>query len=137
MVRNIVLVMFCGTVVASAQERFESGELKGFMKSATEHVITPLEEPFRVSSVQGVIVRQGTDEPLDSVVFEIRGPGPSERMKAARTNKTGHFSIAGVEQGTYIFKTTKEGFQSVTGSIVVSRKADRKSTIRIKLSLGV
>jgi hypothetical protein len=29
----------------------------------------------------------------------------------------GHFSISDVPNGTYIFKTTKDGFQSVTGSV--------------------
>src|SRR5450631_1474271 len=43
---GVVLAISCG-----AQERFESGELKGFTKSPTEHIINYLDQAVTVSRV--------------------------------------------------------------------------------------
>jgi len=42
-----------------------------------------------------------------------------------------------VAEGTYKFKTTLNGFQSVMGRITVSKKATRHDEIKIEIPVGV
>jgi hypothetical protein len=137
MPRNLALVVLGIALACGAQERFQSGEFKGFTKSPTEHIISRVDEPFTVSSVRGSVVLSGKDEPLKDVLFEIRGPGDSERIRAAKTGAEGRFKIGRVPEGTYTFKATLDGFQSVVGTLVVSKKADRQKAIKIEMPLGV
>jgi hypothetical protein len=116
------------------QARFESGDFKGFTKSRSETIICRLSDPIGVRSVQGVITLKST--PLEGVLFEIRS-GEHERIWAAKTNAQGHFKIRFISPGTYAFKATLDGFQSVVGTIIVSDKAGKKSVISIEMPLGV
>ena len=50
--------------------------------------------------------------------------------------RLGRFAISHVPEGTYTFKATKDGFQSVVGTLIVSKKADRQKTIRIEMTIG-
>src|SRR5215471_724119 len=71
-----LVFMILGIAVSySAQERFQSGEFKGFTKSPTEHIISRVDEPVTVSSVHGTVVFKGKDDALKQVIVEIRGPG--------------------------------------------------------------
>jgi len=42
-----------------------------------------------------------------------------------------------VPLGTYKFKATLSGFQSVTGTIVVSKEAPKKDEVKIQMRVGV
>ncbi|MCL6566971.1 MAG: carboxypeptidase-like regulatory domain-containing protein [Acidobacteriia bacterium] len=137
MLRNLGLVILGIAVTCAAQERFQSGELKGFTKSPTEHIITRIDDPITVSSVRGLVVFSGKDEPLKDVLFEIRGPGNQERIRAAKTGSDGRFKIGRVPEGIYTFKATRDGFQSVVGTLIVSKRTDRRQTIKIEMPLGV
>ncbi|MFI5176534.1 MAG: carboxypeptidase-like regulatory domain-containing protein [Terriglobia bacterium] len=137
MLKKLAILILGITVTCSAQERFQSGEFKGFTKSPTEHIICRIEEPFTVPSVQGTIVFRGKDDPLSDVAFEIRGPGSQERIRATKTDSAGHFKNRHVPEGTYTFKATRYGFQSVVGKIILSRKANRKNTIDVQMPIGV
>ena len=99
-------------------------DLSGFAKSSTERtvnpIVSPIADPFQVSSVSGTIRTERSGEALGQVLFEIRGPGTEQKIRHARTDKHGHFKISHVPQGTYQFKATLDGFQSVVGTIVVS-----------------
>jgi hypothetical protein len=53
------------------------------------------------------------------------------------TDKHGHFRISRVAKGTYRFKATLAGFQSVIGTIVVSKSKGVSREIAIHLSLAV
>jgi Carboxypeptidase regulatory-like domain len=96
-----------------------------------------LDEPITVTSVHGIVVFKGKDAPLKQVVLEIRGPGSSERIMAAKSRDDGRFTIPRVSEGTYVFKATKDGFQSVVGTLIVSKKADHNKSIKIEMPLGV
>jgi len=136
MFRTVILLV--GMAISCfAQERFQSGEFKGFSKSPTEHIISRIDEPITVSSVHGSVVFKGKDDALKRVVLEIRGPGSSERIRAAKSGDDGRFNIPRVPEGTYVFKATKDGFQSVVGSLIVSKKADHQKRIKIEMPLGV
>jgi len=121
----------------AAQERFPSGEYKGFTISPIEHIIVGLEKPIHVNSVRGSIVMAVNPEPLPEVLFEIRGPNDSEQIRSATTDASGNFKIPHVPQGTYKFKATKGGFQSVTGTLVISKHAERHASIKIDMPVGV
>jgi hypothetical protein len=113
----------------------ESGEFKGFTKSPTEHIISRIDGPITVSSVHGSVVFKGHDDALKQVVFEIRGPVGSERIRAAKSGDHGRFNISRVPEGTYVFNATKDGFQSVVGTLIVSKKADHQKRIKIDMPL--
>lgn len=114
-------------------------DLADFNKSPTENIIVFLDEPFVVDSVRGSIRREGSDpwEPLPNVLLEIQGPGTDRRIRGARTDRQGRFKIGRVPEGKYRFKTTLNGFQSVVGTIVVSKKARKTKDIQLEMLLGV
>jgi hypothetical protein len=113
-------------------------DLEGFSKSPTEHVIDFLEDPIVVRSVRGLIRNEtGPQEPLADVLIEMRGPGNERKIRRARTDRRGRFNMGRVSQGTYRFKATLNGFRSVVGTIVVSKKADKGKDIRIEMRFGV
>src|ERR1700683_3075175 len=109
----LVIGMLVTTVSSPAQDK---GPVGDFTKSPSEHIIIQLEQPFVVRSVKGVILRsQGDQEPLPGVLIEIQGPGNDRKMRRATTDEHGRFAISHVAVGTYKFKTTLNGFQSVMG----------------------
>jgi hypothetical protein len=131
----VVVCLITAGAIGSAQEGTVVGD---FTKSPTEHIINQIETPFQVASVRGVIAREGGfEEPLGGVLFEIQGPGSDKRIRRCNTDERGQFRIPHVPAGTYKFKTTLSGFQSVMGAIVISKKSEKINVIRIKLHVGV
>jgi hypothetical protein len=120
---------------AQASERFDSGPFKGFRKSSIEHIIVTLDEPFNVRFVQGNTLFSVTTEPCSEVLFEIRDAAGN--VRGVVSDARGRFKFSGIAPGSYDFKATKDGFQSVTGKIIVSKHANRKSNIQIKMQVGV
>jgi hypothetical protein len=102
--------------------------------SPTEHIIVRM-EPITVHYVHGTVFFH--NDALEEVLFEIRGPGNFERIRVANSDGKGRFNIGHVPEGTYIFKATKNGFQSVVGTIVVSKKAAKQKTVQIEMPIGV
>ena len=116
----------------------DKGKYTGFTQSSTEHMINELEQPFEVRSVRGAITRNGgVREPLRDVLVEIKIPGDYYKIRQTKTDENGQFKINHIAPGTYRFKVTFDGFQSVVGTIVVSRKAARDTDIKIAMNLGV
>ena len=130
----IVLIL---TIPCHAQERFAAGELKGFSKSPTEHIIVRMHDPLTVSAVRGTLLFKDHNDPFKDATFEIRGPGTSERIRGAKSDSAGQFIIRHVPQGTCAFKATKDGFQSVVGTLIVSKREDRQKTIKIEMTVEV
>lgn len=60
----VTLAAFC-----SAQERFETGWLKGFTKSPAEHIIDEPDKPFTLQGVRGVVL-DPSGSGMDGVVVE-------------------------------------------------------------------
>lgn len=119
---------------AKAQDRFESGPGKGFLRSPTEHIIVELPELLRVRNVEGSIADPHKDD-MANVAFEIRDESGS--IRTAFTDSRGRFHIRGVPKGTYRFKTTKNGFQSIVGTIIITKDASKKNAINLQMNLGV
>jgi len=120
----------------SAQERFQSGEFKGFTISATEHQIVKLDKSINVRSVRGDILFATQNDTLADVLFEIRGPNESDRIRSATSGASGQFKIPHVPEGTYAFKATKDGFSSVVGTLIVSKQNARDARIKIEMPIG-
>jgi len=72
---------------------------------------------------------------MPDVTFEIRAE--SGRIREAKTDTMGRFKISGTAAGTYSFKATRNGFQSVVGKIVVAKKSDHKASIELTMPIGV
>jgi|SRR5208283_1759996 len=132
----VMLALGASATCAGQESRFP--DLSDFTRSSTEHQIVVLERSFLVRSVEGVISFQNEPgERLGDVLFEIEGPGTLRIIRRATTDKDGKFKIRRVPEGTYRFKTTRDGFNSTVGTIVVSRKAQKDDRIRIEVAVGV
>jgi len=130
----ILLAILSPTSSVFLQVRFDSGPHKGFLKSPTEHIIVEIREPFEVSSVRGTI-RDAAGRSLPETDFEIRDA--SGRVRASKTDRFGGFKISNVSPGTYSFKSTRNGFQPVTGKITVSKKPKNDAPIQLTMPFGV
>ncbi len=125
----VLLVTLC-----SAQERFESGWLKGFTKSPNEHVIVHLQKPFVVPAAKGIVLdTHGTA--MRGVLVELEDR--SGRIQPAKTDSKGRFMLHGLRNGHFRFKVTMNGFQSVVGEIIISKNAPRADEIRVVMHLGI
>jgi hypothetical protein len=130
----LVLAISVGPLV-KVQDKGPTGD---FSKSPTEHIITRIEQPFVVRSVNGFINReQGNEGPLTGVLFEIQGPDDEAKIRQATTDERGRFRMGRVPLGSYKFKATLSGFQSVMGTIVVSKEAPQKGEVKIEMRVGV
>ena len=112
-------------------------DISEFTKSPTEHIINEVHEPFHVKSVIGTITFAGSTEGVAKVLFEIEGPGSQRTIRHGMTDSRGHFKISHVPPGTYKFKATLSGYQSVVGIIVVSKRAVKSAVITVQMHLGV
>ena len=131
-------VVFLSLIVTGAvygQTRIQDGPYKGFTASRVEMIIIELEKPFEVRAAQGVVVDQ-SGYPLPEALIELRSDS-SGVIVGTKTNSKGSFRFRSLSDGTYTFKATKDGWQSVTGKIIVSKRAGRKSAIRMQMPVGV
>ena len=132
LLRHLFLYAFlAGSLIA--QERFDSGPYKGFVREKPELSTVVLPRPFNVASVKGRIVYSG-GEKLPGAFFEIRDK--SGHVRSAITDENGAFALANVPRGAYDFKVTKNEFQSVTGKVIVSRRFWKTKAIHISIQLG-
>jgi hypothetical protein len=133
----LVVTLAIGASAPCVGQESRFPDLSDFTMSPTEHQIVVVEQPFRVRSVEGVIDFQNKPgERLGNVLFEIEGPGTLRTIRRAITDKDGRFKIRRVPEGTYRFKTTRDGFNSAVGTIVVSKKAQKDDRIRIAVAVG-
>ncbi len=119
------------------QERFDSGEMKGFTKSPTEHIIERLHEQAPLRAIEGVIVSKSLAKPMSGVLIEIRGPSPSENIRSVVSDRNGQFKFKNLPKGDYAIKITSNGFRSVFGKVSVQPSAKRSKPLRIEMLHGV
>ena len=136
--RVLVLLWLMSVTVAWGQDRYQSGELKGFTISREEHIINHLDDPLTVHEVKGTaFIAYDEKTPLEGVLFELRGPGDSETITSTKTGQDGTFVLKQIRPGKYLFKATSLGFQSLVGVVIVSPKAGRGQAILLRLKPGV
>ncbi len=119
------------------QERFTAGDLKGFTKSPTEHIIEKLEATPVMRIVEGTVGSKSLDKPLEGVLIEIRGPGATETLRSAVSDRRGRFRFRPLPDGEYKMKATLNGFRSVVGAVSVRRSAKEHKRLRIDMLHGV
>jgi hypothetical protein len=131
-----LIIGILATAVPNAAQH--KAPIEGFTKSPGEHIVVQLEQPFVVRSVKGIVRRaQGDEEPLPHVLIEIQGPGNDRRIRRATSDGRGRFEIGHVAGGTYRFKMTLNGLQSIVGTITVSKKAAKQDELKIEMPIGV
>jgi len=109
----------------------------GFTPNPIEHVVNYRRDAIEVRSVQGTLTSVGGRRPIDvSVRFEIRGPGSSGNVRRAVADREGRFTMDNVPPGSYCFRASAIGWQSVVGRITVAPTGPRR-TIELTLLLGV
>lgn len=130
-------IPFLLLLAAFGQERFSTGELRGFTKSPTEHVIERLEKGAIVRRLEGSVGSKELDKPLEGVLIEIRGPGEAEKFRSTVSDRLGRFRFGRVADGDYKVKATLNGFRSVVGTISVRGSIKESKPLRIEMLLGV
>jgi hypothetical protein len=132
--RQLATLLLVGTALAlHAQERYPSGRYKGFTRPAHESNIVELTNVFEVRAVSGFVHYPGRGEGLAGVFIELRDD--ADLIYATRTDDNGHFRLENLRDGTYTFKAALDGFQSVAGTIVISKHAKPSRRINFDLSL--
>jgi Carboxypeptidase regulatory-like domain len=121
-------------IVSGAKSQDQIG---GFTRSPNEHIINEIDEPFQVGLIGGLTILPYGGGPLADVLFEIQGPGTDRQIRRCTTDEHGRFKIRRVPEGTYRFKATREGFQSVMGTVIVSKKSPKSNEITITMKVGV
>lgn len=134
---HVPLVVCLATFALPGQERFQAGELKGFTKSPTEHILERLDAGVVVRRLEGRVGSKEQDKPLEGVLVEIRGPGQADKFRSALSDQNGRFRIGGVRDGDYTIKLTLNGFRSVTGTISVRGSYKESRPFRVEMLLGV
>ncbi len=131
--------LVCAVSLCTTSFAQQNDTVGDFTRSPTEHIINTVEQPFVVHSVKGVVMLKtsGPREPLKDVLFEIQGSGADRKIRRATTDENGRFKMGHIPAGTYRFKATLNGFQSVMGTIIVSRAAAQDNQIEIAMPLGV
>lgn len=101
-------------------------ELRGFTRSPTEHIINRFDQPIRTSRFEGLVTDSG-GAPMEGVLVEVRGPGSATRISGRQTNARGRFRLRGLAAGSYRFKITRNGFQSILGELTIAPGAPREA----------
>lgn len=118
----------------SVKKDSNRANINGFIKYVAFAIVEP-QDPFTVHEANGVVLFPNSNDPLPNVLVEFRDA--SGKIKATKTNSRGQFRLRTLRQGTYMFKTTLEGFQSVVGTVVLRKSVKKSETIRIEMPLGV
>jgi hypothetical protein len=118
------------------QSRFGEGELKGFTKSPTEHIINRHESLVSLRVFEGSI-DDPAGAPIPGAIVDVRGPGTNERVRGTVTDKRGRFKLGRLSEGSYTFKVTFNGLQSVVGALQIVRTAKRYAPFKLVLRAGV
>jgi hypothetical protein len=109
-------------------------DLQGFTRSSTEHIINESDAPMVVRSVRGRITMGVERSELSEVLIELRDT--NGRIRSTTTGENGEFKLR-VPNGSYEFKITRDGFQSIVGKIEVTRKAPKSARVDLNMELGV
>jgi len=137
---NTTLVLSLIALFVFSQQRFGDeflGKFKGFTKSPTEHIMHEYNGIPELRSVCGQITEASSGVGLPGALFEIRKDDPNDAVRGTFTNKKGEFHLQSVRDGMYVFKVTKDGFQSVYGKLKVHSKSKSNEILKIELEHGV
>jgi hypothetical protein len=134
-----VVVILLNSALTLAQERFgaENERLKGFTTSPTEHIMNERPGVISVRVAQGRITEAASKTGVPGAVVEVRKADPRAKVQNATSNEHGRFRLRKLSEGEYVFKVTRDGFQSVFGRLRVSKHAPSDGRFDIELKQGV
>ena len=97
---------------------------------------TFVRDPFKVRQGKGRAINRRGDWP-DGVEILVEFLSRAEDQKLYRTHADakGRFEIRNLPEGEYCFKVIAEGWQSVYGIAVISKKADHNTKIVVQMDL--
>lgn len=114
----------------------EERHCEGFKWGAFSTV--EIAKPVKVRAVTGTVELDlgGRNEPqfIEGAQFQICGPATNHEIRAVASDEQGKFKLDAAP-GRYMFVAAKDGFQAVSGTLLVSRCSFRR-TIRVRLPLG-
>jgi hypothetical protein len=119
------------------QQRFRNEHplLSGFAKSPTKHIMNEYPDLLSIRAFRGRITEAGVQDGVPAALIEIKLP--SGKVVGARTDLKGSFRLAGIPDGEYLFKVTRDGFQSVFGRLKISKREARSPELFIELKQGI
>ena len=135
--RTISLLLALPVTIFFAQQRFgnENPRFKGFTKSPTEHIMNEYDGMAELREMRGQVV-DSSGAAIPNALFELRSKNPDDRIRGVKSKSDGSFQMHSVKDGVYVFKVTKDGFQSVFGTVRVNSKAPGNA-LKIELRTGV
>jgi Carboxypeptidase regulatory-like domain len=80
----------------------------------------------RVRSISGRVV-DFSGQPVNDANVEIRSVA-GDKVLRRKTRESGKFAFSGIPDGKYKFKVTKDGFKSLSGFLILDRKARAQRT---------
>lgn len=101
------------------------------------HIDNPYGAPLVVREFTGIILGQHDGQPRESALVQVRGEGTKKQTAKVRTDRSGAFKVPHLPPATYFFVAVAQGFQSVSGCLVIERKARKRPPVIIRLPLGV
>jgi hypothetical protein len=104
----------------------------GFTIENVGNYLITAQEPYKARTLVGRVMFEG--QPVDDAIIQVQRVN-SKKVLRARSDSAGNFSITGGSRGQYKFKVDKEGFNTLTGTILIERDAPAES-LSFVLSLG-
>jgi hypothetical protein len=114
----------------------EACRVGDFTIMASDHILVEIQENFIVRKVRGRIISESGEWPPGGVLFELKGLN-QEEIESTYSDTDGFFSMPKVKKGTYCFKASIEGWQSVMGIVVVDERDAKAAAIDFEMLLGV
>jgi hypothetical protein len=121
--------------VLCAQSRFgdEYPRLAGFLKSPTEHILDERATALIVRLGAGRVVDSAAKEGIPGVILELKYLG---RIRTFRTGREGQLLLRDLREGSYLFKATRDGFQSIVGILKITRGSSEAKAIYLEMNPG-
>lgn len=125
-------VLLLSTYKEKARYTWEAGgELRGFKCDPEGSYIDEIEKPIHTTEITGSIYDMAAKTyleqsvPLEGAVFQMRGPDKCDKVYSSTTDEEGMFRIGKVPDGTYKYLVSFNGFQTLTGNIMVSSRSEK------------
>jgi hypothetical protein len=104
----------------------------GFTIEEPQNATIIVTEPYKVRSLAGRVTISG--QPVEGANVEVLAVG-GRKILRSKTDRDGDFRIPDAPDGEYKFKVTKDGFNALSGKIIVNRKAP-SAPLSFGLNLG-
>jgi hypothetical protein len=101
------------------------------------HIDNRVDAPIVDREFKGRVIGEHNQQSLDSALVQLRGKRTRGAVVKIRTGPSGDFRFPSLPPGPYFFVAVAEGFQSISGCVVIERKAHNGQPVILRLPLGV